>query len=86
MDKPAWRQEFRHQGVPETEATRAFALNRTHSYVAKKNLYPFSNAMTSTQYKKPVTSVYGPLLREEVYGLRTQLNRHGFMPSKDFYF
>jgi len=86
MEKPAWRQEFRRQGVPETEATRAFALNRTHSYTANKNLYPFSIAITLTQYKKPVTAVYGPLLREEVYGVKTQLNRHGFMPCKDYYF
>lgn len=83
---PAWRQEYRCQGVPETEVTRARAINRTHWAKEEKRLYQFSNAMTSTQYKKPVTSAYGPLLREEVYGLKTQRNRHGFMPFQDYYF
>lgn len=84
-DHPPWRQEYRREGVPETEATRARAMNRTHWAQAEKRLYQFSNAMTSTQYKKPATSVYGPMLRERVYGLNTQRNRHGFMPFEDFY-
>jgi len=85
-EKPAWRQEYLRQGLPESETVRARGLNRTHWATNDKNVYQFSNAMTSTQYKKPVTSIYGPMLREEVYGVRTQRNRHGYMPSQDYYF
>ena len=85
-DRPAWRQEYRRQGLPETEATRARGFNRIHWTLKDRNLYQFSNNMTSTQYQKPVTSVYGPLLREQVYGLNSQHNRHGFMPAQDYYF
>ena len=85
-DRPAWRQEYNRQGAPETEATRARGINRIHFATNDKNLYQFSNNMTSTQYKKPVTGVYGPLLRERVYGVNTQHNRHGFMPAQDYYF
>ena len=74
------------QGLPESETVRARGLNQTHWALQDKNLYQFSNAMTSTQYKKPVTSVYGPMIREEVYGLNTQHSRHGFMPFNDYYF
>jgi len=85
-DHPDWRQQYLRQGVPESEAVRARAFNRTHWATKDKNLYQFSNAMTSTQYKKPVTSVWGPMLRESVYGLNTQHSRHGFMGFDDYYF
>lgn len=85
-EKPLWRQEYLRNGVPETEAVRARAIYRTHFDTQDKNLYQWSNAMTSTQYKKPVPSVYGPVLRESVYGVKTAQNRHGFMPAMDYYF
>eukprot|EP00918_Siedleckia_nematoides_P073017 GHVU01159419.1.p1 GENE.GHVU01159419.1~~GHVU01159419.1.p1 ORF type:complete len:194 (+),score=10.99 GHVU01159419.1:40-621(+) len=80
------RPDYHRQGLPETEATRARGLNRTHWAIKNKNVYQFSNAMTSTQYKKPVTSVYGPLLREKVYGVNSQHSKHGFMGFNDYYF
>ena len=85
-DHPAWRQEYMRQGEPVTETKRAWAMNKTYWATKDKKLYPFSNAMTSTQYKKPVTSVYGPMLREKPYGLNYQHNKHGFMPCHDYYF
>lgn len=85
-EKPPWRQEYHRQGMPETEAVRARAIYRTHFDTRDKKIYQWSNAMTSTQYKKPITSVYGPLLREKVYGVKTAYNRHGFMPALDYYF
>jgi len=85
-DKSPVRPEFLRQGSTLSEATRAGALYRTH-FNANDPLttYQFTNAMTSTQNKRPVTSVYGPMLREPVYGLRASTNRHGFMPAHDFY-
>lgn len=77
--------EFLHQGTTISETKRALALNRTHWNGKDPYTYQFTNAMTSTQYKRPVTSVYGPMLREPVYGVRTMYNRHGFMPAQDFY-
>ena len=74
------------QGLPVTEATRARGLNRIHVALNDDKLYQFSNNMTSTQYKKPVTSIYGSLLREQVYGVNTQRNKHGFMGFHDYYF
>ena len=85
-EHPDWRQQYLRQGQPEAEAVRARAFNRTSWATKENNLYQFSNAMTSTQYKKPITSVWGPLLRQSVYGLNTQHNRHGFMPFDDYYF
>ncbi|KAK2147638.1 hypothetical protein LSH36_543g00008 [Paralvinella palmiformis] len=85
-NKPPWRQEYRKQGLPVTEATRARGLNRIHVAVNDHKLYQFSNNMTSTQYKKPVTSIYGPLMRENVFGVNTQRNKHGFMGFQDYYF
>ncbi len=85
-DKPHWRREYRKQGEPEAEATRALGINRIHQARGDKNLYQFSNNMVSTQYQKPVPSIYGPLRRENVYGVNTQRNRHGFMPAQDYYF
>jgi hypothetical protein len=84
-EKPACRQDYMRQGSTVSEATRALALNRVHWKGKDPYTYQFTNQMTSTQYKRPVTSVYGPMLRDEVYGLRTQHNRHGFMPALDFY-
>ena len=85
-NKPDWRQEYLRQGLPQTETVRARGINRTHWATKEKNLYQFSNNMTSTQYKKPVNGIYGPLLRERVYGVNSQHNRHGFMPAEDYYF
>lgn len=84
--KPDWRAEYHVQGVPITEATRARGINRLQKDLQDRNLYAFSNAMLSTQYKKPVPGIYSHLLREPVYGLKTSNNRHGFMPKTDYYF
>lgn len=73
-------------GTPESETARARGLNRAYWTTKDKNLYQFSNAMTSTQYRKPVPNLYGPMLRERVYGVNTQHNQHGFMNFTDMYF
>lgn len=78
--------KWNRQGQPPTEAKRAFGMKRMGETYGAKNLYEFSNAMTSTQYKKPIPNIYGPLLRDEVYGVRHQHNYHGFMPFDDYYF
>ena len=86
MEKPAWRQNYLRSGLPEAETTRMRGYNRTYWAEQAKDLYQFSNAMTSTQYRKPVPDVYGPMLRERVYGLNSQRNTHGFMTYSDYYF
>jgi len=84
-DKSPTRPEFLRRGDTVSEAKRAVALNRTH-FIGKDPLtYQFTNVMTSMQHKRPITSVYGPMLREPVHGLRAMNNRHGFMPAYDFY-
>ncbi|KAK2191980.1 hypothetical protein NP493_41g02070 [Ridgeia piscesae] len=85
-EKPPWRQEYHRIETPVSQAVRARAFTRFNMIVQERNLYPFSNQMTSTQYKKPVTALYGPMLRDRVNGVNTQSNRHGFMPAQDFYF
>jgi len=84
-DKSPVRPEYLRQGSTVSEAKRAVALYRTHFNGKDPLTYQFSNEMTSSQYKRPTTSVYGPMLREPVYGLRTMNNRHGFMPAHDYY-
>lgn len=84
-EKPFYLQEYLRQGSTLSETTRARALYREHWASKSPYTYQFSNAMTSTQYDRPVTSVYGPLYRQQVYGVQTQHNRHGFMPAFDFY-
>ena len=84
LDKPEWRQDYHRQGSTVSETVRALSLNRAHWTRRNPDTYQFTNAMTSTQYQRPVTTVYGPLLRGEVYGVPTQHNRHGFMPAHDF--
>ena len=85
-DKPLWRAEYLRQGIPESEMARARGLRHAQSITFDKNVYQFSNAMTSTQYRKPVANLYGPMLRERVYGVNTQHNRHGFMNFQDMYY
>ncbi|OWF48249.1 uncharacterized protein LOC110453315 [Mizuhopecten yessoensis] len=75
--------QYLTQGRPPTEATRARGINRL-SLPREENLYPFSNYMTS-QYRKPVYSVFGHLQRDKVYGVTHQHNRHGNMPFEDYY-
>ena len=84
-DKSPLRPEFLRRGSTVSEAKRALALNRTHFNPTDPLTYQFSNAMTTTQYRRPATSVYGPMLREPGYGLRTMTNRHGFISAQDFY-
>ena len=74
------------QGVPATETVRARGLEKVHNAYNDEKVYQWSNAMTSTQYKKPVPGIYGPLKRQQVYGVDTQRNKHGFMPFTDYYF
>lgn len=76
---------FLMRGNPISETLRARALNRVHWNNRGIEAYQFANAMTSTQYQRPVTSVYGPMQRERVYGLNMQQNRHGFRHSLDIY-
>ena len=85
-DHPQWRQQYWRLGDTESEETRARGIHRVHWAQKNHNLYQFSNNMTGTQMKKPVTACYGPMLREKVYGVNTQHNRHGFMPATDYYF
>ncbi|KAJ8312258.1 hypothetical protein KUTeg_009631 [Tegillarca granosa] len=71
------------QGKPATETTRARGINRL-TIPREENLYPFSNFMTS-QYRRPVYSIYGHLQKDPVYGVTHQHNRHGNMPFEDYY-
>lgn len=89
---PRWTKEgkdwpiskaYLNQGRPPTETTRARGINRL-SIPKEENLYPFSNYMTS-QYRKPVYSIFGHLQRDKVYGVTHQHNRHGNMPFEDHY-
>ena len=73
---------FLRTGRPHSETTRARGIQRL-GYRDDK-LYPHSNMMTST-YRRPIYSVYGPMLRRPVYGLTHQHNRHGNMPFEDYY-
>lgn len=73
---------YMRSGLPPTETKRARAIQRL-GYRDEK-LYPFSNMMTSN-YRRPVYSIMGPMLREPVYGLTHQHNRHGNMPFEDYY-
>ncbi|KAK3084337.1 hypothetical protein FSP39_011784 [Pinctada imbricata] len=89
---PKWTKEgkdwpisksYHIQGKPSTETTRARGINRL-TIPRDENLYPFSNFMTS-QYRRPVYSVYGHLQRDKVYGVTHQHNRHGYMSFEDYY-
>ena len=79
-------QDYLRQGLPGTETTRARGLHKIYTATGNELLYPHSNAMTSTQYQKPVPTIYGPMKRPNVYGVDTQHNRHGFMSFDDHYF
>ena len=84
-DKTPLRPEFLPRGDTVSETKRALALNRTHFNGRDDLTYQCTNAMTSMQYRRPVTGVYGPMMREPVHGLRAMTNRHGFMPANDYY-
>lgn len=75
--------KFTPQGKPPGETQRARGMNRL-SIPRDEKLYPFSNYMTST-YRRPVYSVFGPMQREQTYGVTHQHNRHGNMPFEDYY-
>lgn len=81
-DWPVDYEKFLPSRLPPAESTRARGVQRL--MYRDHNLYPFSNMMTST-YRRPVYSIYGPLLRRPVYGLEHQHNRHGNMPFEDYY-
>lgn len=81
-DWPVDYDKFMRSGRPHSETTRARGIQRL-GYRDDK-LYPFSNMMTSN-YRRPVYSVYGPMLRRPVYGLEHQHTRHGNMPFEDYY-
>ena len=83
-----WFKTFVHLPFRVFQQQKLFALEGWTEYTEPTTtiVYQFSNAMTSTQYKKPVPGVCGPLKREQVYGVDTQHNRHGFMPFMDYYF
>lgn len=81
-DWPVDYKTFMRTGRPHSETTRARGIQRLG--YRDENLYPYSNMMTSN-YRRPVYSVYGPMLRSQVYGLAHQHNRHGNMPFEDYY-
>ncbi|XP_041348135.1 uncharacterized protein LOC121367817 [Gigantopelta aegis] len=81
-DWPVDHSKYWTSGQPPAEVQRARGLYRLSTRDEK--LYPFSNYMTS-QYRRPVYSIFGPIQKKETYGLTHQHNRHGFMPFEDFY-
>ncbi|XP_064631521.1 uncharacterized protein LOC135489853 [Lineus longissimus] len=83
-DWPSRPDQYYRRGDTCGETTRARAMYRLSTTESNPNLYPFTNYMTST-YRKPVWSKYGPMLKHEVYGVKGQHNRHGFMGFDDYY-
>ncbi|KAF6039015.1 hypothetical protein EB796_002670 [Bugula neritina] len=75
-------------GQPVTETKRGrgqYGLQGTYNIYGNDHLYPHSNAMTGANHRRPVYSVYGPLLRDKYCGINYQHNRHGNMNFDDHY-
>ncbi|XP_067930280.1 uncharacterized protein [Watersipora subatra] len=78
-----------HRGgrpVTETKTQRGqYGLCGTYNIYGNDHLYPYSNAMTGANHRRPVYSAYGPLLKDKYCGLNYQHNRHGNMNFDDHY-
>ena len=82
---PPWRDTYMRMGSTQSETVRGRGMRELTRVRAERERYATCSGMTGTQYEKPVTSIYGPLLRQPVYGLNSERNRHGFLPATDYH-
>ena len=86
--KPHPTDLYHRGGRPVTETKRGrgqYGLYGTYNIYGNDHLYPYSNAMTGANHRRPVYSVYGPLLKDKYCGLNYQHNRHGNMNFDNHY-